>query len=334
LFTVTLLCGTTPEEAQLFAKRRQQIAGMTHAQIEQLKHNYEEFRKLSPERQKALEELDDEVRQDSSGRLLKLLTGYNRWLSSLSPFDQERILSKTDPVERAQLVKVIRDEQQKRQALASLDGFGRQALALLPTDLDVMLAAVEENFLTPESRTKVPNRLAGRDRHLRIFQTALQQLHNSSEPAAASQTLVATLVEAIPNETIRSRILNRPPGGQRRKLLGQVLGRSLVYEWRKEIEATFPPPAAIEAEISKRLATASAAKRDQQKTQMNTRQGRRMVGIQILLAGNEQFKELRPVFSWLVAGLPARGGAPRPQPAVLQEGTRTDEAENKAKSAD
>src|SRR5580704_8794788 len=78
---VACFCGTSPEEAQLFSQRRQRIAGLTHTEVEQLKRNYEEFRKLPPDRRKALEELNDEVKQDTSGRLLKLLAGYNRWFS-------------------------------------------------------------------------------------------------------------------------------------------------------------------------------------------------------------------------------------------------------------
>ena len=204
---------------------------MTHAEVEQLKRNYEEFRKLSPERRKALEELDDEVRQDSSGHLLKLLTGYNRWLSGLSPFDQERVLSKTDPIERAQLVKTIREEQKKRQALAAIDAVGRPAAMLQPADLDAMLKAVEENFLTPESRKNVPDQLAGRERHLRILKAAQLQVRASDDSTGAAQTLVSTLIEAVPNESVKNRIMNPPRARTRRQVLGQVLSRSLVNEW-------------------------------------------------------------------------------------------------------
>jgi hypothetical protein len=332
LFAVTLLCGTTTEEAQLFAKRRLRIAGMTHAEIEQLKNNYEEFQKLSPERREALKELDDEVKQDSTGHLLKLLTGYNRWLSNLSPFDQEKVLSKTDPFERAQLIKAMRDEQQRRQALAAVDGFMRQA-TLQPADLDAIVKAVEENFLSPESRKKIPDQSSGRDRHLRILRLALQQLHSSSNAVPEGQTLVATLIEAIPNESVKNRILNRPAGRPRRQMLGQVLGRSLAVEWQKEIEKSFPTPEAIDTEVAKRLKMAKPDKREQQQLQMSTKQGRRMVGVQMLLVTDDQFKELRPVFFWLVGGLPAKVVVRQQQVAPPDE-PRTDEAENKTKSAE
>jgi len=333
LFVVTLLCGTTPEDAQLFAKRRQRIEGMAHAEIEQLKRNYDEFRKLSPERRQAIEELDSEVKQDASGHLLKLLTGYNRWLSGLSPFDQERILSKTDPIERAQLVKTIRDEQQKRQALAAIGAPGGPALALAPMELDAMLKAVEENFLTPTSRKKIPDQLAGRERHLRIFKTAHQQVRNSSDPAAAAQALVSTLSEALPNETVKLRMKNatgRPP----RRVLGQVLSRSLVNEWFDEIRAVFPKEAAIDEEVARRLREAPSAKRESLKAQWGSRPGRRALGGQLALTTNERFKELRPVVAWLAGGLQPRAGAARAQPVAPQDDTRADEAENKTKSAE
>jgi hypothetical protein len=333
LFVVTLLCGTTPEDAALFAKRRQRIAGMTHAEIEQLKRNYDEYRKLSPERRQALADLDTEVKQDSSGHLLQLLTGYNRWLSTLSPFDQERILATTDPVERAQLVKTIRDDQQKRQALASIEGGGRQALQ--PVDLDVVVKAVEDNFLTPESRKKIPDQLAGRERHLRVLSAAQLQLRNGDKSAAAGQKLVSMLIDAIPNETVRARILDQSSTRPRRRTLGQVLGRSLVSEWQVEIARAFPPQEAIDQEVAKKLVGGAtpAARRDNQKAQLITRQGRRMIGVQIVLRSNDQFKELGNVYFWLSNGLQPRGTG-RGQPVAPPDDTRTDEAETKTKSAD
>jgi hypothetical protein len=332
LFVVTLLCGTTPEDAALFAKRRQRIAGMTHAEIEQLKRNYDEYRKLSPERRRALADLDSEVMQDTSGHLLQLLTGYNRWLSTLSPFDQERILGTADPIERAQLVKTIRDEQQKRQAIASVDGGGRQVLQ--PADLDVVVKAVEDNFLTPESRKKIPDQLAGRERHLCVLSAAQLQLRNADKSVEAGQALVVLLSDAIPNETIHTRILKQSAGRLRRRTLGQVLSRSLAYEWQPEIARAFPSPAAIDEEVAKKLASAIPSKKDSQKAQLTTRQGRRMIGIQMVLRSDERFKELANVFFWLANGLQPRGAAGRGQPVAPQDDTRTDEAETRTKSAD
>ncbi len=330
LLVVTLLCGTSSEDAQLLAKRRQRIAGMSHAEIEQLKRNYDEFRKLSPERRQAIADLDNEVKQDTSGRLLKLLTGYNRWLSTLSPFEQERILSKTDPGERVQAVKAIRDEQQKRQALAAIDGIGRQSMMLEPSDLDALTKAVEEHFLNAESRKRIPEQLAARDRHLQVLSAAQLQLRNTDKAAAAGQALVTLLIDAIPNDTVRSRILNQSALRPRRRTLGQAIGRSLVNEWRFEIERAFPAPAAIDAEVAKKLASGTASKRDQ-KGQLLSKLGRRMIGIQLVLRSDEQFKELGTVYFWLSNGLQAKG-ATRGQMAAPQDDSRTDEAENKTKA--
>lgn len=327
LFVVTLLCGTTSEEAQLFAKRRQQIAGMTHADVERLKRNYDEFRKFSPERRQALQDLDDEVKQDASGHLLKLLNEYNRWLSTLSPFDQERIASQADPIERAKVVKAIRDEHLKRQALAAIDGFGRPSLTLEPSDLDAITKAVEEKFLTPQSRKKIPEQLSGRDRHLRVLSAAQLQLRNTDKASAAGQALVSLLIDAIPNDTVRSRILNQSALRPRRRSLGQSLGRSLVDEWRSEIANAFPTPAIINEELAKK------GKRDDPKGQLTSKQGRRIVGIQIVLRSDERFKDLGNVFFWLANGLQPKA-APRGQQALPPDEPRTDEAENKTKAGE
>ncbi len=171
--------------------------------------------------------------------------------------------------------------------------------------------------------------------HLRILKAAHQQVRNADNAAAANQALVSALIEAIPNDAVKSRItnqvMNRTPA--RPRLLGQVLGRSLINEWRDEIQAVFPSPAAIDAEVAKKISTATAAKRDQQKSQLTTRQGRRLIGVQIVLRSDEQFKELAAVYFWLSGGLQAKGTA-RGQLATPQDETRTDETESKAKSAD
>jgi hypothetical protein len=332
IFAVTFLCGTTPDESRLLAERRTRIAGMTHAEVEQLRRNYDEFRKLSLERRKALQELDDEVKQDTAngGHLLKLMTDYNRWLSTLSPFDQERILSKTDPVERAQLVHQIREEQQKSLAATGIDAGGRPALSLEPAEFDTMLKAVEENFLTPETRKKIAEQLTGRERHLRILKAAQQQAHS----ATASQTLVQTLLDAIPNDSLKARIMKQSPRAPRR-LLGQVMSRSLAGEWWDEIRPVLPKATVIDEEINRRLAMASG-KRDQQKSQFSSKQGRRMIAVQLALANDDQFKELRPVFMWLSGGLQHRSGRGQSAPgsATTPDESRTDEAEGKAKAGE
>lgn len=141
------------------------------------------------------------------------------------------------------------------------------------------------------------------------------------------------LIEAVPNETVKNRIMNPPRARTRRQVLGQVLSRSLVNEWSDEIRAVFPTPAAVDAEVARRLAESPPAKRDALKNQLGSRPGRRAVGSQLALATNDQFKELRPVAGWLAGGLPAKSGTPR-TPVTIQDDTRTDEAENKTKSAD
>jgi hypothetical protein len=301
------LSGTSPEDAQLFAARRQKIAGMTQPEIEQLKRNYEEFRKLSPERRKALQELDSEVEQDTKngGHLLKLLTGYNLWLSKLTPFEQEKVVGTSDPGERAEIVKTIRDEQQKREARLALEPPRGKAPSLSTADLDAMLKAVEDNFLSAEVRDKLPQKGAQRDQHLRVLKAARAQIHTSGNIPSSTQTFIATLIDAIPNASVKTRIQNHTgkPLAPRR-ILGQTLARALATEWRLEIEAAYPPPAAIDDLIASRIAAAESSRRDAQKNLLNTPDGRRMVGVQVAIQTGEQFDELRPVFYWLWAGFP------------------------------
>jgi hypothetical protein len=316
LFAVTCLSGTSPEDAQLFAARRQKIAGMTQSEVEQLKRNYEEFRKLSPERRQQLQELDNEVEQDTKngGHLLKLLAGYNLWLSKLSPFEQERVVGTTDPVERAQIVKTIRDEQQKREARLALEPPRGKALTLSSTDFDAMVKAVEEHFLTADARDKLPQQLAGRDRHLRVLKAARAQIHASGEVPAATQTFISTLLDALPNAVAKTKIQSHTGKAQGpRRFLGQTMARALAVEWRPEIEAAYPQPATIDALIASRVAATDAARRDNQKNQLNTPDGRRMVGVQDAITTGEQFDELRPVFYWLWTGFPNGARALRGQ---------------------
>ena len=106
--------------------------------------------------------MHDELEQDtkSGGHLQKLLDQYNAWLFKLSPFDREKLLGTADPGERAQLVQKLLEEQNMLgpgfaplfpMLALRMDSSGP---VLSTSDLDAIVAAVEQNFLKDQVKKR------------------------------------------------------------------------------------------------------------------------------------------------------------------------------------
>jgi len=312
LAAIPLLGGATSEDAALLASRRQKVQGLSQSEINRLKRNYDTFRALSQEQRDDLFRLHDEVQQDAKnrGHLQKLLEGYNRWFSSLSPFDRDTILSKTDPVERAMQVEKLRADQKKQQqAVVHAGAFAAAHLVdgrnvLSSQGLEAVVNAVEKNFLSEDAKREVQQMPAGRDRHVRILKLAKEQVQrerrtsNGGDPP--QKVLMATIIKAIPDETLRARVQEGP-----RQQLGQLIRQSLLAEWRSEIESVPLTQDQIEEFLDRFQSSMLSAKRREaleERRKKNPRQARRIAEVEMALDSNPKLEELRPVARWLVGG--------------------------------
>jgi hypothetical protein len=329
---VAATAGMTAEDASRLEARRRRVEGMTQVDLNRLKRNYERFRQLSPAQRDAMFRLHEalEVDAKTGGHLQKLLEEYNRWFSGLSPFDRDALLSIADPVERAKRVEAIfEDHKQQRLAraraeelpfLAARTGrFGADA-PLEPAELDVVVAAIEKNFLNDESRRRINADIKGRDRHLQVLKLAMQQSRTGGVPGggvrrgpqAGDRALVAAIADAIPEGRRKARLGAARPQAPRR--LGALLGRSLLAEWSPEIEAAPVKNEQIEAFFQNRRGVDP----EELKKRLNS-PDRRILELQVSLATNPELTEVAPVVNWLLRGFNDRRppGSPR-GPAARQ----------------
>jgi hypothetical protein len=344
LFAVALASGTTTEDAERLESRRHKIELLSQSELNRLKRNYENYLKLSPERREQLFLLHDALEQDTKngGHLQKLLNDYNRWFIKLSPFDREKLLSTADPGERAQLVQKLREEQQKQRVLRvsriPLVPFfgGRLDEAVGPlssSQLDTVLGAVEQNYLREETKKRVPRVVASRERHLQIVRLTMEQLRREREAGTKMSpretALVDTLLDAIPNEALKTRITSSGVPQQIRRQLGQVVGRSVLAEWKAEIDEVPATSAQIEETTNRWLAAAPAEKRDAMQERLQSQNGRRWFAVVAALQTNPRLKRQRQAIFWLFRGMPTPpgnrpGGAPAKPSMSTTEGAEKD----------
>jgi hypothetical protein len=319
LFAVALLSGTATEDAQRLESRRRKIEMLSQSELNQLKRNYENYLKLSPERREQLFRLHDELEQDAKngGHLQKLLRDYNGWFIKLSPFDREKLLSTADPGERAQLVQKLRQEQQKQRLFRAaripfipfLAGRIDDVAPLNSSDLDVVLVAVEQKYLKEETKKRLPQTSAARDRHIQILRLTMEQLRRERETGTKMSfretALVNTMLDAIPKEAIKTRITSSGVPQQIRRQLGQVVGRSVLAEWKPDLDDAPPTPAQIEDTTNRWLASVPAERRDAMQERLQSQNGRRYFALVTALQTNPRLKKQRQAIVWLFRGMSA-----------------------------
>jgi hypothetical protein len=302
---------------------------LSQSELNQLKRNYENYLKLSPERKEQLFRLHDELEQDAKngGHLQKLLREYNLWFSKLSPFDREKLLSTVDPGERAQLVQKLREEQKQRLSRAGripfapfLAGRFDEIAQLNSNDLDVVWDAVAQKFLKEDTKKRLSRTSAApRDRHLQIIRLTMDQLRHEREAGTkmgpSETALIDVMLDAMPNETVKSRITRSGLPREIRRQMGQIVGRSILAEWKPELDDAPATPTQIEETTNRFLAVATTERREVMQQRLQTENGRRYVALMAALQTNPRLKRQRQAVGWLLRGLPAppanrQNGAP------------------------
>jgi len=323
LLGASLLGGATTEDASLLESRRRSIELLSQSDLNQLRRNYDTYLKLSPERRKQLDTLNDELEQDTKngGHLQKLLERYNAWLFKLSPFDRDKLLGTADAGERADQVQKLLQEQQKQRLARATRGLSIPVLGgrfdsaglLTSNDLDAVLTAVEQNYLRGDLKDRAEKEKSSspRERHLQILRATIQQLKRERGPgsliAPSEMTLVTTMIDAIPNPAIKAQLttanpLRRP--NEVRRHLGQILGRSLLIEWKDEIEEAPATTQQIDDITSRWLSkVGTPEKRAAMQQRLQTEHGRDLVAAVAAIQFNPRFEKQRQVINWLFRGL-------------------------------
>jgi hypothetical protein len=317
LLGLVLLSGATTEDASVLESRRKKIENLSQSDLNRLKRNYETYLKLPPERRAQLAHLDDELGQDAKngGHLGKLLDQYNEWLFKLSPFDRDKLLNTPDPGERAELVQKLLQEQKQRVAraarapLLALVNTRLDSAPLLSTkDLDVVFAAVEQNYLREDSKEPFAKSMPPRVRHLEVVRAVIEQLREERDAKTKMRpretALVETILDAIPNEAVKKQITRGGIPAQTRRQLGQALGRSLLAEWKPELEEAVVTPAQIEELTNKWLASITPERLENMQQRLQSPNGKKFVAAVIALQNSPKLKKARQPIMWLLRSFP------------------------------
>jgi hypothetical protein len=358
LLGASLLGGATTEDASLLESRRRSIELLSQSDLNQLRRNYDTYLKLPPERRKQLDTLNDELEQDTKngGHLQKLLEQYNAWLFKLSPFDRDKLLNTADPGERADLVQKLLQEQQKQRYTRATKGLSIPFLGarfepvapLTPGQLDTVLAAVEEHYLRDDLKQRAEKSSLPRDRHLQILRATMQQLRReriAGVKIAPSETaLINAIIEAISNPAIKAQLTtaNPTPPLRRqieiRRQLGQMLARSILAEWKDELEESPATNQQIDDATNYWLSnTKDPQKRAALQKRLQTEQGRNLVAAVAAIQFNPRFDNQKPIINWLFRGLspgPLNRGAARRAAAANPPAAKMSDESDKEPATD
>jgi hypothetical protein len=333
LLGTLLLGGATSEDAAILESRRHSIELMSQADLNQLKRNYETFLKLTPERREQLSRLNEDLEQDTKngGHLQKVLEQYNAWLFKLSPFEREKLSAITDPGERADQVRKLIQEQQKQRTARAARAFGIPyfggrfdvAAPLSSSELDTVLDAVERNYLSGDPKHRIEKSTSPRDRHLQILRATMQQMRRerggANKIASSEISLVNTIVDAIPNAAVKTQLASARRPLEVRRQLGQIIARSILAEWKPELDDSAPTTAQVDETRDKWLASVKDPQRRAALEQrLQTEQGRNLIAAVAAVQSNTHFDKQKAVINWLFRGLspgPLRANAARPAPA-------------------
>ncbi len=198
---------SSPPDPELEARRRQ-IENLSAAERERLQRNFERFEKLPADRQAELRELDQAVQDDES--LKNTLLEYERWLTTLSPWQRAELRKAPSNAEKLKLVQSI-VAQQRRQAedrrqqeqeiqeqirinLARFQGPKPQGVVLTDEELGKMLAVLETHAPPDfhQSKTKPPGTPAYQ---MQLLAAVLEDRYFNQNEEAQEQPLPEPLIK-------------------------------------------------------------------------------------------------------------------------------------------
>jgi hypothetical protein len=252
-------------------------------------------------------------------------------------------------------VQKLLQEQQKQRLVRAAKGlsipyFGARfdiVAPLTPSELDAVLDAVERNYLSDDLKHRIEKSAPPRERHLQILRATMQQLRRERGAALKVATnemgLVNTIVDAIPNPVVKAQFaMGNPPLLLRRQIeirrqLGQIIGRSILAEWKTELEESPATAAQVEETKNRWLSTArdNPKRRAALEQRLQTEHGRNLIAAVAAIQFNPQFeKQQKPVINWLFRGLSpgplnrsnaaARFGPSNQAPAAAKAGDEPD----------
>src|SRR5579872_786545 len=183
VLAVVATCAIASGDASTSDRDRycRQIAEKSESERARLQHNFREFRGLSAEVQKALRQLNDDLKEDDreQGPLRGIMNQYHDWLAMLTPGQRDDLRRQTDPNAREKRVRELLKEQQERVESKGPAGGARGPRGLSSDDLSSVLGVVEKalldrQVLADEEKAQL-NRKVGLARHMYVMELAYRR---------------------------------------------------------------------------------------------------------------------------------------------------------------
>ena len=103
ILLIPLLFAAATGVSDSLAENRKKIAAMSQAQREQLEINYQEYRRLPEAERQRLREVHATVKGNSA--LQDTTQQYEKWLSTITPWQRAELREESDPLRRVALVR-------------------------------------------------------------------------------------------------------------------------------------------------------------------------------------------------------------------------------------
>ena len=209
-----LLLGTpflfsSPRDAELEARRRH-IENLSSAERERLERNFERFEKLPADRRAELREMQEAVQGDPG--LKNTLNEYERWLTTLSPWQRAELRKAPSHAEKRDVVQSIvaeqrrhaEDQRQQEQEiqeqvrinLAKFQGPKPQGVRLTDEELSKMLSVLETH-VPPEFHQRQHKQTGSPAYQMQLLAAVLKDRYLNQNEESREQPLPAPLIEEM-----------------------------------------------------------------------------------------------------------------------------------------
>lgn len=231
--------GLTQAEVSQRSQEMQQMSAIERARLQR---NWELFQKLPPEQQQHYRQLHRELEQDR-GELKQLVTTYSQWLQTLSPGQREVLRKAKDPVQKLDLVRKYKEEQDRQQEGHSLDedaftpGQDRRLSQMLrrmfhdrtPLSSGELRAVMDAllALLPADDQTRIQGQEKKWVRYREILEAGAREAGGPKEwPNRDQQSAIRGALK----ESSQLQFFDRAPEEMRRNLVAWLLCGSLIAE--------------------------------------------------------------------------------------------------------
>jgi hypothetical protein len=236
-------------EPEGFDVKRSRVSAMPQTERDRLTRNFEDYLKLTDDQRTHYRRLHEGLQQDraeNAGRCAAAMDAYYAWVSTLPAYQQQSLLTTTDPAGRIRLVAQYVDEQELRQMEEEQRKMGPRGgnffrlPRLSSSELAAVMAELERAVtLSPEQRQRLDEKPDGIERYLELFKIvgAERKLKITD---VITDVRAEQLLEKLPQRA-RDRLV-RPTRPERTFSLIRTITWNLWMEIESQSRARQPDP--------------------------------------------------------------------------------------------